>query len=77
VIGSQYETGMPKPNRRQSVEILYKLKKNIYNHCPKVFSGFKVQGSCNKYNNYSTAAAVAATTVKVKNQSPSSRRKGI
>jgi len=77
VIGFQYETEMPKPNRRQSVEIPYKLKIYIYNHGAKVFSGFKVQGTCNKYNSYSTAAAVAAATIKVKNQSPSSRPKSI
>jgi hypothetical protein len=38
VIGSQYETGMPRPNRQLSTEILYIAEKE-YNHRAKVFSG--------------------------------------
>jgi hypothetical protein len=37
MIGSQYETGMAKPNGRMSIEICTYLKK--YNYGAKVFSG--------------------------------------
>jgi hypothetical protein len=50
VIGSQYETGMPKPNGRLSKEIMYVAEQNII-MAPKCFLvTLKVKRSCNKYS---------------------------